>query len=163
MAVVMHAACRTCRLTSHISGFDPAGAASRKSKVVGVAALRAEHEEAAAADVAGRRMRDRQRKCGRHRRIDGVAAVADHLEADLRRDGALRDDHPALGAEGRRAGLERQGGDDEGEQDEEDARHGAIINGGSLASRLRLSCTPYGTRARRGAGLACRGAASPRP
>ena len=40
--------------------------------------------EAAAAEIAGRRIHHRQCVADRHRRIDGIAAVPQHLDADAR-------------------------------------------------------------------------------
>ena len=72
-------------------------------------------DEAAAADVAGRRVRDGEREGGGDGRVDRRAAVADRLGAGLRRQRVLRHDHRAaranrllLGERG--AGDERQQG-----------------------------------------------------
>ncbi len=54
----------------------------------------ADDHEAAAADVARDGEDDGEREPGRHRRIDGVAARAQHLDARLRRLDVRRDDHP---------------------------------------------------------------------
>ena len=71
-------------------------------------------------------MRDRQGKRGCHRRIDGVAAIANHLEPDLRGDVALRHHHPPLGAKRRGACVQGEGGNDESDkQDKRAAGHGA--------------------------------------
>jgi len=53
----------------------------------------ADHEEAAAAEVAGLRVRHRQRERGRDRRVDGVAAVLQRLQAHRRRVRLLTDHH----------------------------------------------------------------------
>ena len=51
------------------------------------------HHEAAAADVAGARIGDRERKTDRDRGIDRIAAALEHVDADARRARLLRDDH----------------------------------------------------------------------
>ena len=55
-------------------------------------AVRPHHREEVAADAAHVRVGDRQREVGRDRRIDRVAAVAQHLEPDLRRQRERRAD-----------------------------------------------------------------------
>ncbi len=52
---------------------------------------------AAAADIAGARIGDREREAGRDRGIDGVAAALEHLDADARRAPLLRDHHAMRG------------------------------------------------------------------
>src|SRR5687768_5147888 len=67
-------------------------------------------------------MRDRHRQRGSHRGIDRVAAVLDDVEAHLRRDVALRDDHAEPRALRHRAGLDSERGNRQrGEDDEENA------------------------------------------
>ena len=63
-------------------------------------------EEAAAADVPGGGMRDRQRKGGRHGGVDSVAAALDDLPPDFRGDAVLRHDHAGAGTRRRGAGLQ---------------------------------------------------------
>ena len=72
----------------------PAGAVSRKSHEGRRPRGVARQQEPAAADVAGARMGDRERKRGGHRRVDRVAAAPQHLHADLRGEKVLRAHHP---------------------------------------------------------------------
>ena len=58
-------------------------------------------------------MRDRQREGGRDRRVDRVAAGADHLETDLGADLILSDHHALAGARGG-GGSGQQGSRDQG-------------------------------------------------
>jgi hypothetical protein len=62
-----------------------------------------DHHEAAAADIAGPRIGDGKRKSCRDRRIDGVAALAQDVAADLRGDLLLCHHDTVLGADGRSA------------------------------------------------------------
>ena len=62
-----------------------------------------DHHEAAAADIAGPGIGDGKRKSCRDRRIDGVAALAQDVAADLRGDLLLRHHDTVLGADGRSA------------------------------------------------------------
>jgi len=62
-----------------------------------------DHHIAAAADIAGARIGHRQREPGRDRRIDRVAALLQHFDADAGRARLLRHHHAvardhALGA-----------------------------------------------------------------
>ena len=75
-----------------------------------------DEHEAATPDVAGSRHRDGQRKPDGNGRIDGVAAIRQHLGADTRGDGVLRGHHPGCAIHGmmhrlvrgdRRTGLGR--------------------------------------------------------
>ena len=65
--------------------------------------------EAAAADIAGLRMRHRQREADRDRGIDRVAALPQDLHADARRVLLLRRHHAVAGDHGMEA---RRIGDD---------------------------------------------------
>ena len=66
---------------------------------------RPDHHEAAAADVAGARVRHGQRECGRHRGVDGVAALSQNRRADVRRRCGRRDDHAVLRRDDAGVGL----------------------------------------------------------
>ena len=89
-------------------------------EAVGAVARRHHEHVTAAADVAGRGVRDGQGKGGGDRRIDGVAAALERLQSDLRRrpadayDGTLAAAHRRVERRGscRRAGAERQNGRD---------------------------------------------------
>jgi hypothetical protein len=66
-----------------------------------LAALRRmDDHEAAAADVAGARIRHGQGKTGCHRSIDRIAAAPQHVGADACRDFLLRNHHAVLGDNG---------------------------------------------------------------
>ena len=56
----------------------------------------ADQHEAAAAEIAGARQRHGERKSDRDRRIDGVAAAPQDVDADPRRFAFLRNDHAVL-------------------------------------------------------------------
>ena len=79
-----------------------------------------QRHEAAAAEVARRRIDDRQRIADGDRRVDGVAAAAQHVDADLGREVLRRHDHAVLGRDRRhRGGLgdaEQRGRRDHGAQ-----------------------------------------------
>ena len=78
------------------------GARSRKSrKVVRPSAKRIGHE-AAAAEIAGRRVDDGERIADRDRRIDRVAALLQDVDADFRGQMLGGDDHAVLGRDRRR-------------------------------------------------------------
>ena len=87
-----------------------------------------DHHEAAAADVARGRVRDRQRESGGDRGIDGVAPRPQHLRPGPARVRICRDHHPSTrlddavrdGDLGRFGGRRATGGDKEGRQE----RHG---------------------------------------
>ena len=64
-----------------------------------------DHHESAASEVAGRRMRHREREPDRHRGVHGVSAVAQHLDAGPRGIGARRGDDPMTGAHRRPRGA----------------------------------------------------------
>ena len=53
--------------------------------------------EPAAAEIAGLRQRHREREADRDRRIDGVAAALQNVEADVRRKRLLARDNAMLG------------------------------------------------------------------
>ena len=59
-----------------------------------------DHHKAAAADISGARITHRQRKAGGDRGIDGVAALAQDVGADLRCEFFLRHHHAVLGEDG---------------------------------------------------------------
>ena len=66
-----------------------------------LAALRrVDDHEAAAADVSGARIGDGQRKAGRDRGIDRIAALPQDIGAYLRADFLLRDHHAVFGGNG---------------------------------------------------------------
>ena len=69
--------------------------------------MQADQHEAAAADVAAARVRHRERVTDGHRRIHGVAARAQHVDADLRRVVLRGDDH-RVGGWGRGAAQQRR-------------------------------------------------------
>ena len=66
----------------------------------GFAIGEADHHEAAAADVAGGRIGDRQREAGSDGGVDGIAAVGEHVAAGLAGDGAGRNHHTLRGVNG---------------------------------------------------------------
>ena len=92
----------------HIVGFDAGRRHLAEVEGRGGAVGGAVDDEAAAADVAGGGMGDGQREGGGDRAVDGVAALAHHLPADLRGDVALRHHHRPAGARRLAAGLERE-------------------------------------------------------
>ena len=55
-----------------------------------------DHHEAAAADIAGARIGDRERETDRHRGIDGVAAAIENLNADAGGALLLRHHHAVV-------------------------------------------------------------------
>ncbi len=65
-----------------------------------LAVLQPDRHETAAADIAGRRINDRQRIADRDCRIDGIAAALQHLDADIRRQMLRGYDHAVLSFEG---------------------------------------------------------------
>ena len=79
----------------YIVGVDFSGAFSRKSNAVDCARGRAHDHEAAAADVAGRRVRDGQREGGRDGRVHRVAAARQHRRAGIA-GGRRRADHQSV-------------------------------------------------------------------
>ncbi len=76
-----------------LSGVAEAGAVSRKSIGVGLAAREAHQKEASTTDVAGAGVGHRQRERHGHRSVDGVAAAPQHLGADVGGVGFDRGDH----------------------------------------------------------------------
>ena len=83
-----------------------------------------DQHEAAAADIAGARHGDRERKADRDRSIDGVASEPQHVEPDPRGRRLLGDDHAVPGDDGasggeRRDDRRRVGGGDRRGKDEE--------------------------------------------
>ena len=60
--------------------------------------------EAAAAEIAGRRIDHGQRIAHGDRRIDRIAAALEHVDADLGRQVLRADDHAVFGGHGRRRG-----------------------------------------------------------
>ncbi len=81
------------------------------------AAIRETHQhESAAADVAGERMRDRQRESDRDRRIHRIAAGLEHRDADVGGQRLLRDHHGVVrmdGLAGREAHSQQQSAKDD--------------------------------------------------
>ena len=69
-----------------------------------VALGRMNHHEAAAADIAGARIGDGQRKAGGDRGVDRIAALPQDVGADLRGDLFLRHHHAVLGRNGANGG-----------------------------------------------------------
>ncbi len=69
-----------------------------------VARGRMDHHEAAAADVAGARIGDGERKAGGDRGIDRIAALLEDVGADLRGEPFLRHHHAMLGRDGASGG-----------------------------------------------------------
>ena len=67
-----------------------------------------DHHEAAAADIAGARIGHGQRKAGRDRGIDRIAALPQDVGADLRGEFLLRHHHAVFGGTART--VERSGG-----------------------------------------------------
>ena len=65
-----------------------------------IALGRMDHHEAAAADIAGARIGDGQRKAGGDRGIDRIAALPQDVGADLRGDLFLRHHHAVFGGNG---------------------------------------------------------------
>ena len=66
-----------------------------------------DHHEAAAADIAGARIGHGQRKAGRDRRIDRIAALPQEVGADLGRDLLLRHHHAVFGGNAREPWRDR--------------------------------------------------------
>ena len=83
------------------------------------------HHEAAAADVAGARIGDGQRKAGGDRGVDRIAALPEDVGADLRGEPFLRHHHAMLGRDG---------------------ANGGEIGGRVSAAFLRKGCRPAGER-----------------
>src|SRR5690606_231697 len=73
----------------------------------GAAVREADHDESAAADVAGRGVRDGEREAGRDRGVQRVAAGGEHLLADAAGDLRRGDDHAAGRADGRGGRVRR--------------------------------------------------------
>ena len=69
---------------------------------VAVAVGEMDHHEAAAADIAGARIGDRERKADRHRGIDRVAAAVEDLDADAGGALLLRHHHAVVGEDAAR-------------------------------------------------------------
>ena len=61
-----------------------------------------DHHEAAATDIAGARISDRERKADRDRGIDGVAALVEDLDADAGGALLLRHHHAVISEDRRR-------------------------------------------------------------
>ena len=76
-----------------------------------------DHHVAAAADIAGARIGDGERKAGRDRGVDRVAALLQHLDADAGGARLLRHHHAVARGRLRRGGRRRRGAQG-GEQDE---------------------------------------------
>ena len=60
-----------------------------------------DHHEAAAAEIAGARIGDREREADRHRRVDRVAAAIENFDADAGGAALLRHHHAAVGEDRR--------------------------------------------------------------
>ena len=60
------------------------------------------HHEAAAADIAGTRIGDRERETGRDGGIDRIAAAIENFNADARRTLFLGNHHAVVGEDGLR-------------------------------------------------------------
>ena len=58
-----------------------------------------DEHEAAAAEIAGLRQRHREREADRDRRIDGVAAALQDIDADIGRERLLARHHPVRGVD----------------------------------------------------------------
>ena len=80
--------------------------------------------EAAAADIAGRRVDDGERIADRDRGIDRVAAALQHVDADARRELVGRDHHAVLGRDGGGRGGPRLDRDRRPERQEAGDRKG---------------------------------------
>ena len=65
----------------------------------GGAVRKADHHEAAPADVPRRGVRHRQRESGGDRGVDGVAPGPQHLRSRAARVGVGRNDHPRAGVD----------------------------------------------------------------
>ena len=78
-----------------------------------------DHHEAAAAEIAGARIGDRQREADRHRGVDRVAAAVEDRDADAGGAALLRHHHAVVGEDGRRRRNRRRARDrrDLGERD----------------------------------------------
>ena len=87
----------------------------------GIAAGRPIKEKAAAPDVAGGGMGDREREGRRDRSVDGIPARPQHFDPHLRGHEVLRDDHALPGADGLGAGGEHPRGSGNGQQDEHES------------------------------------------
>ena len=114
-----------------------------RNRLIAIGAM--DQHEAAAADVAGARQGDGERKADRNRRIDGVAAALQDVEPDPRRrrllghDHAVRgDDRPRGGERGddrRRIGEDGGGGEaEQSEGGEADAVQGMVLRIGRTSS-----------------------------
>ena len=73
-----------------------------RDRLIAIGAMN--QHEAAAADIAGARQGDGERKADRDRRIDGVAAAPQHIETDARRRRLLAHDHAVPGDDRTRGG-----------------------------------------------------------
>ena len=58
-----------------------------------------DQHESAAADIAGARISHRHRKSDRDRRIHGIAALLQNIDADTRRERLLRHHHAVSGSD----------------------------------------------------------------
>ena len=88
-----------------------------------------DQHESAAAEIAGLRVRHRQRKGDRHRRIHGVAAAMQHLEPDVRRALLLAHDHRMLGDDCLRRRKRRLGTRGREQRKEGEDQSGAVCAG----------------------------------
>ena len=83
----------------------------------------ADQHVAAAAEVAGERMRDRHREADRHRGVHRVAAGLQHRHADVGRD-RLHGDHHALPRAQRLTDGVQRNGQDQDQEERQAASHG---------------------------------------
>src|SRR6185437_1156496 len=74
---------------------------------VAVALGEMDDHETAAADVAGARIGDREREADRDRRVDGIAATVENLDADAGGALLLRDNHAVMRVDALRRRDER--------------------------------------------------------
>jgi hypothetical protein len=98
------AGCRACGVGAVSQKHVACGCRRRGLAIIDrdvfIALGRVNHHEAAAADVAGARISDGQRKAGGDRGIDGIAAFLENIGADLRSEPFLRDHHAVCGRNG---------------------------------------------------------------
>ena len=93
-----------------------------------------DHHEAAAADIAGARISDREREADRHRGVNRIAAAIENFDADAGGALLLRHHHAVARedrlrrrdrwrARNRRDLGERRDGEDEGDEGEKNSSH----------------------------------------
>ena len=99
-----------------------------------------DQHEAAAADIAGARQGDGERKTDRDRRIDGVAAALQHVEPDPRRLGLLGHHHAMCGyyrTRGGERGDDRRRIGENGEGETEEGKGGDWKRSQSVVPGMR--------------------------